>query len=296
VVCGDYAVNTTQPTYQPYAPGTPDAKKLPPQTAPTIGDRLSANGIDWAWYSGGWSNADGDVGAPGWTNGSTPGTCTNPDTASGATYPNCPSKLFQYHHQPLNYYASFAPGTAMRRDHLRDEAEFLSAAQDSKRSCELKPVSFIKPLGNENEHPGYASEHTGSDHLVSLLQSVERSRCAKNTMVIVTYDEFGGQWDHVPPPGQGTTTPGAHDEWGPGTRIPALIVSPRLRKKFAVDDTSYDTTSIMATIEHRFGLQPVATRDTQVADLSGVFGNRFAHAKHGHNNDPHGHGHSVGKH
>ena len=137
--------------------------------------------------------------------------------------------------------------------------------------CRLRSVSFVKPIGAENEHPGYASEHTGSDHLVDLVQSVQRSRCAKDTMVVVTYDEFGGQWDHVPPPGQGTTTPGPHDEWGPGTRIPALIVSPRLRKKFAVDDTVYDTTSIMSTIERRFRLKPVAERDARVRDLSTVF-------------------------
>jgi phospholipase C len=289
VVCGDYAVNTTQPPYQPYAPGTAPTRRLPPQTAPTIGDRLSAKGVDWAWYSGGWSNADGDVGGPGWTNG-TGGTCADSNTANNAVFPNCPNKLFQYHHQAFNYYASFAPGTDERSKHLLDEQSFLSDAASSKKGgCKLKQVSFIKPLGPENEHPGYASEHTGSSHLVDLLKSIEGSRCAKSTMVIVTYDEFGGQWDHVPPPGQGTATPGAHDEWGPGTRIPALIVSPRLRKKFAVDDTSYDTTSIMATIERRFGLAPVATRDADVADLNGVFGNRFAHAKHGHNNDAHGH-------
>src|SRR5206468_6532965 len=130
-LCGDYAVNTIQPPYQPYAPGTPVARRLPPQTAPTIGDRLSAKGVDWAWYSGGWSNANGDVGAPGWTNGSTPGTCTDANTAAGAVYPNCPGKLFQYHHQALNYYAQFAPGTAARTAHLRDEAEFVSAANGS---------------------------------------------------------------------------------------------------------------------------------------------------------------------
>ena len=67
-------------------------------------------------------------------------------------------------------------------------------------------MSLIKPIGFENEHPGYASEHTGSDHLVELLQSINGSDCAKDTMVIVTYDEFGGQWDHVSPPGQGTRT------------------------------------------------------------------------------------------
>ncbi len=89
-------------------------------------------------------------------------------------------------------------------------------------------------------------------------------------MVIVTYDEFGGQWDHVSPPGQGGT-PGPHDIWGPGTRIPALVVSPFLRGTFVVDHTQYDTTSILATIERRFGLAPLASRDAAVNDLSSVF-------------------------
>ena len=130
-------------------------------------------GVDWAWYSGGWSNADGDVGAPGWTNGTTPGTCADPNTAAGAVYPNCPDKLFQFHHQPLNYFASFAPGTAARAAHLRDEDEFVAAGAGSKKHCDLKPVSFIKPIGAENEHPGYASESSGSDHLVELLSAIQ---------------------------------------------------------------------------------------------------------------------------
>jgi len=266
LACGDYAVNTIQPAYQPYS--SPTALKLPPQTAPTIGDRLSAKGVDWAWYSGGWSNANGDVDAPGWTNGHGPA-CSDPDTATGAVYPNCPDKLFQYHHQPFNYFASFAPGTAGRR-HLRDETEFIGASADSRRRCRLKAVSFIKPIGAENEHPGYASEHTGSDHLVSLLRGIQRSRCAKDTMVVVTYDEFGGQFDHVPPPGQGAKTPGPSDNMGPSTRIPALILAPGLKRDFVVDHTSHDTTSIMATIEHRFGLKPVSPRDAKVQDLSTV--------------------------
>ena len=274
LACGDFAVNTIQPPYQPYAPGTPEARRLPPQRGATIGDHLSEKGIDWAWYAGGWSNANGDVGGPGWTNGNTPGTCTDPETATGAVYPNCPNALFQYHHQPFNYFEAYAPETAARRQHLRDEAEFEALAAASRRRCQLKPVSFIKPIGAENEHPGYASEHTGSDHLVALLGAVQRSACAKRTMVIVTYDEFGGQWDHVPPPGQGATTPGPHDEMGPGSRIPALTIAPGLRRRFAVDHASHDTTSIMATIEHRFRLRPITARDAQVQDLSTVFGGR----------------------
>jgi acid phosphatase len=269
VLCGDYAVNTIQPPYQPYAPGTAPSRRLPPQTAPTIGDRLNKAGVDWAWYSGGWSNANGDIDAPGWTNGSGPA-CSDPNTITGAVFPNCPDKLFQFHHQSFNYYASFAPGIAARAAHLRDEQEFLQLAGSSAKSCNLKPVSFIKPIGAENEHPGYASESTGSNHLIELLRAVQDSRCAKDTMVVVTYDEFGGQWDHVTPPGQGGTG-GPHDVFGPGTRLPALVISPFLRGSFVVDHTQYDTTSILATIERRFDLAPLSTRDAAVHDLSSVF-------------------------
>jgi phospholipase C len=265
LLCGDWAVNTIQPPYQPHGGGP----QLPPQTHPTIGDRLSARGIDWAWYAGGWSNANGDVGAPGWTNGAS--ACTDPATAGGAVWPNCTNRLFQYHHQPFNYFAAYAPGTAARVRHLRDEEEFLATARASGRRCGLKPVSFVKPIGAHNEHPGYASEHQGSDHLVELLRAVHEGACRRDTMVVVTYDEFGGSWDHVPPPGQGTTTPGRSDAHGPGTRVPTLIVAPGLRRRFVVDHASHDTTSVLATIERRFGLEPLSARDAAVEDLSTVF-------------------------
>ena len=269
LLCGDYAINTIQPMFQPHAL---TGAQLPPLTAPTIGDRLSAKGIGWAWYSGGWSNANGDIGAPGWTQ--IGGVCNTTTSISGAVYPNCPDKLFQFHHQALNYYAAFDPsttaGAANRAAHLRDEMEFMSLAQGSTKTCGLKPVSFVKPIGEDNEHPGYTNETTGSTHLVSLLKAIEGGRCAKDTMVVVTYDEFGGQWDHVTPPGQGSNH-GPHDASGPGTRVPALVIWRHLRDDFVVDNTSYDTTSILATIEHRFHLAPLSSRDASVNDLGRVF-------------------------
>jgi len=262
--CGDFAVNTTQPAFQPFKGGP----QLPPQTGTTIGDELTAAGVSWAWYSGGWSNADGDVGAPGWTNGTGP-TCADPDSSPNPAFPFCPNKVFQFHHQPFNYFANYAPGTP-GRSHLQDEKAFIGLAKSSGEACNLNAVSFIKPIGLENEHPGYTSESRGSDHLVDLLKSIEGSACRKDTMVVVTYDEFGGQWDHVAPPGQGTAV-GPHDQWGPGTRVPALILAPRLPGNFVVDSAQHDTTSILATIEHRFGLAPLGTRDAAVNDLSSVF-------------------------
>ena len=106
--------------------------------------------------------------------------------------------------------------------------------------------------------------------MIELLEAIQSGRCAKDTLVIVTYDEFGGQWDHVTPPGQGGA-PGAHDIWGPGSRIPLLVISPFLRGDFVVDHTQYDTTSILATIERRFGLASLTSRDVAVNDLSHVY-------------------------
>ena len=281
LACGNYGVNTMQPIFNPSGAF---GALIPAQTNPTIGDRLTAKGVDWAWYAGGWSNADGDVGAPGWTNGTsaaaTPTGCLDPDVDPSnrggvptAAWPRCPNNLFQYHHQPFNYYQNFSTGTAAglanRAAHLKDEVEFENVVGSSRKTCDLKPVSFVKPVGQENEHPGYASEPNGSDHLVDLLSAIQGSKCAKDTMVIVTYDEFGGQWDHVPPPGMGSAGPS--DIWGPGTRIPTLVISPYLKGNFVVDSTSHDTTSILATIEHRFDLPPLGTRDAAVKDLSSVF-------------------------
>jgi phospholipase C len=280
VVCGDFAVNTTQPWNQPYFPGTKDGRRLPPLVVTpgsnanvTIGDELSANGVDWAWYSGGWDNAAGNTASPYYSNGTGP-TCSDPNTISGAVYPNCADKLFQFHHQAFNYFANYAPGTDARDRHLRDEKDFLhQAATSTATQCNLKPVSFVKPIGAENEHPGYTNESAGSSHLVDLIKAIEGSACKNDTLVVSTYDEFGGQWDHVTPPGQGGND-GVADQWGPGTRIPALVISPNLNGDFVVDHVPHDTTSILATIEHRFGLAPLGTRDAAVRDLSSVYNAR----------------------
>ena len=84
--------------------------------------------------------------------------------------------------------------------------------------------------------------------------------------VIVTYDENGGFWDHVPPPAGS----GWGDRWGPGTRIPTIIISPYAKRGY-IDSTSYDTTSILKFITRRFELQPLAGVRENVGDLSAAF-------------------------
>jgi phospholipase C len=226
-----YAVNTMQPPYQPSrnkpAPnGDPrfadpdNPTTLPPQHAITIGDLLSLKGVSWAWYSGAWQAAlDGKGGAP---------------------VPN-----FQFHHQPFNYFANYAPGTKAREEHLRDGGldgvEFIKATDEGK----LPQVTFYKPQGNLNEHAGYAAVLDGDRHIADVIAHLRSGPQWPHMLVIVTYDENGGFWDHVAPP--------KADRWGPGTRIPAIIVSPYARKGY-VDHTLYDTTSILRFITRRFEL------------------------------------------
>ena len=271
LACGDYGVNTLLPWYQPTGGFAPKIHPIDDTTtAMNIGDELSDANVSWAYYGGGWDNAAGITTGPGWTNGPGP-TCGNTHSVgasadgdgNNAGYPYCPDRSYQQHHYPFAYFARYAPGTADRATHLLDEADFLNAAQTGA----LPAVSFVKPLGNENEHPGYTSEPTGSDHLVDLIQAVESGPQAGNTLIVVTYDEFGGQWDHASPPGLGTT--GASDLWGPGTRIPALLIGRSLTTS-TVDHTVYDTMSILATIEHQYGLAPLGanTRDGRVSDLA----------------------------
>jgi len=268
LACGDWAINTLQPASEPQGSfGTPQPNTDDSSHAYNIGDRMSDAGISWAWYAGGWDNAIGNKTGVGWTNGTTQGTCTDPHVSNAdKAYPLCPDSSFQFHHQPFDYFTNYAFGTPGRAAHLRDEVEFIAAAQNGT----LPQVSFVKPLGNENEHPGYSSEPNGSDHLVDLIKAVETGPQAGNTLIVVTYDEFGGSWDHVSPPGMGTDGPS--DLFGPGTRVPALLIG-RSFTSSGVDHTVYDTTSIMATIEHQFGLQPVEARgdvtprDRLVADL-----------------------------
>lgn len=243
-----YAVNTMQPPYQPSgnAPAAGDTTKLyadaskantlPPQTQATIGDLLDKKGLSWAWYGGAWNSttatAEGDRKFP----------STDPAAPAAAVTPN-----FQFHHQPFNYYAEFDPVAHpdVRAAHLKDfDADFLKDAAAGK----LPAVAFYKPQGNLNQHNGYANITDGDAHIADVIAKLQASPQWKNMLVVVTYDENGGFYDHATVP--------KGDRWGPGTRVPALIISPYAKKGF-VDKTQYDTASTLRFITHRWSLPPL---------------------------------------
>ncbi|TDK63537.1 acid phosphatase [Sapientia aquatica] len=261
-----YAINTMAPPFQPsyikpadngdpHLADPNNASTLPPQNYATIGDVLSQKGVSWAWYAGAWQEAL--------------------DSKGGGPRPN-----FQYHHQPFNYFQQFAPGTAARAQHLRDGGtgdspisnKFLADVVAGK----LPAVTFYKPQGNLNMHAGYSDIESGDQHVVNVIEHLKHSPQWKNMLVVITFDENGGWWDHVAPP--------KGDRWGPGTRVPAIIVSP-FAKKGNVDHTFYDTTSILRFITRLHDLpvlEGIATRNAAFAargalppgDLTGAL--RFA--------------------
>ena len=117
-------------------------------------------------------------------------------------------------------------------------------------------------VGDENEHPGYADVASGDAKAASLIDAIRKGPLWKNTAIIVTYDENGGFWDHVAPP--------KVDRWGPGTRVPAIVISPYAKRGF-VDHTLYDTTSILKLIETRWHLAPLGERDGHANDMTNAF-------------------------
>ena len=220
-------------TIQPYYPPydrNHSELRLPPQQQATIGDRLHDKQISWAWYAGGWDDAKAGR--------------SNDDD-------------FQYHHQPFVYYSRYAPDTTTRAEHLRDKSQLLKDLQS-----ELPHVVFFKPVGSKNQHPEYSSISEADTELQQIVTAIRHSKFWPSTAIIITYDENGGFWDHVAPP--------LIDRWGPGNRVPAIIMSPFAKKSF-VDHSQYDTTSILKLIEDRFDLPPLTDRDANANGLQNAF-------------------------
>jgi phospholipase C len=225
-----HVVNTSYSVYQPHPSGIPTEDLVPPQTKATIGDRLNAARVSWKWYSGGWD-----------------------DALAGN-----PSPLFQFHHQPFAYYQNYGDGTKLKAEHLVD----LKNLQKDLTNGTLPHVAFIKQIGQDNEHPGYSSLLQGQTATAEIVNAIRATPYWNSTVIIITYDENGGRWDHVGPP--------VIDRWGPGTRVPTIIISPFAKRNF-VDHTQYETASVLALIEKRYNLRPLGTRDAAANPFSNAF-------------------------
>jgi phospholipase C len=187
---------------------------------PNIGDRMTAAGVSWRWYSEGLAN------------------CTN-----------------VAHHQAFQYF----PSTGVSPN-LVDLSEFSADL----RSGKLPQVSYLKSTRN-NEHAP-ATVKRQQQWLRQTIEEVQTSPDWRDTVIILTYDESGGWYDHVPPPVVNTTA----NERGLGPRVPALVISPYSKRGY-VSHVQYDHTSILRFMEWNFRLQPLNDRDARANNLLDFF-------------------------
>jgi phospholipase C len=124
----------------------------------------------------------------------------------------------------------------------------------------MPAVSWLTPPWNYSEHPPQ-SICAGENWTVQMINAVMQSTYWSSTAIILTWDDFGGFYDHVPPP--------KLDIWGLGPRVPAIIISPWSKTGVLSDTLSFE--SVMRLIEVLHGLQPLTYRDASANDLLGAF-------------------------
>ncbi len=133
----------------------------------------------------------------------------------------------------------------------------------------MPAVSWINPPASYNEHPGAGvSVCAGENWTVQHVNAIMHSKYWPTTAIVVVWDDFGGFYDHVPPP--------HYDVLGLGPRVPALIISPWTRHGNGpdgglVDHHTYEFSSVLRFIEDTFGLKSLTDRDAQADPLSGAF-------------------------
>jgi phospholipase C len=158
---------------------------------------------------------------------------------------------------PLPAFESFQSDPA-RMSNLAETTQFLHDLN----SHSLPRVSWVMPeTDSSSEHPPYDIT-VGESDVVSKVEAVMASEYWPTTAIFVTWDDYGGWYDHVAPP--------QVDAYGYGFRVPCLVISPYARRGL-VDHTQADFTSILRFIETIHSLPPLTARDAAAADLLEAF-------------------------
>lgn len=235
-------------TSQGYAyPPGTDTADNAPLTAATIFDALDQAGVSWKIYA----------------------TDYTVDPANHGTY--------------LTQFSKYAPPNELPAN-VVPATQFLTDAQNGT----LPSVALIEGgyLSGLDEHPSN-NVQTGAAYVASLINGLMASTSWKDSAFILTYDEAGGLYDHVPPPpavnpdgispidllpGDICTTPGGSncDFDHTGFRVPMLVVSPFTKKNY-VSHTVADYTAILKFIETRFNVPSLTKRDAAQMDMTEFF-------------------------
>ncbi len=123
-------------------------------------------------------------------------------------------------------------------------------------------VTWIRPSLGHSEHPLLGGVEEGSEWTRKVVSAIGHSSLWKRCAIFITWDDYGGFYDHVAPP--------QVDAYGLGFRVPCLVVSP-YAKRGVVDHTLYEHSSLLAFAEKVFGIGPMTARDAAANPMVGAF-------------------------
>lgn len=202
---------------------------------PLITDLLSRRGVNWKYYV---------------TAGQPPGSKNVPATGVSSAFGQTPDSYTFYNPLPAFTQVQDDPE---QRSRLVDTSQFYEDAH----SGHLPQVCWIIPSAGVSEHPP-SSIRVGMAYVTGLVNAVMEGPDWDSTAIFITYDEWGGFYDHVPPP--------SVDGYGLGLRVPGLVISPYARQGY-VDHRIHSPASWLKIVEERFGLVPLTNRDAEADDM-----------------------------
>ena len=126
----------------------------------------------------------------------------------------------------------------------------------------LPQVSWVIPDGQDSDHYDGKGTDGGPDWVATVVNTIGESPYWKSTAIVILWDDWGGWYDHVPPP--------ALDYTGLGFRVPIIIVSPYAKKGY-VSHTQYEFGSVLKFIETTFGLRSLGTTDRRANNFTDAF-------------------------
>jgi phospholipase C len=170
----------------------------------TIGDFLDMAGVSWSFYAEGYQAM---------VTARQQDKCPNPPSDCTFQLPFYPCD-FDPNDIPFDYFTNFADNPNV----LRDYAQFATDLTNDT----LPQVVFVKGLGYHTEHPGEGTTiSAGTTFVGEVIDAIHASDYAPDTLILLTWDEGGGYFDHIAPPGSG-----AVDGQPYGTRVPLLAIGP----------------------------------------------------------------------
>ena len=247
-------------------------------TGKNVGDLLSAKGVSWGWFQGGFTPTSPFVPASG-SNPAVPAACATTTNRIDGT----PEKAYSPHHNPFQYYAStsnphhIAPKdiSEIGHDGPANHNYDLSWFQKAAKAGNLPAVSYLKANRANDGHPGNSSPLDEQLFIVNVINFLQSLPEWESTAVIIAWDDSDGWYDHVMSPivNQSTSTADAltgvgmcgngagslaaqQARCGYGPRLPFLVVSPYAKKNY-VDHTVTDQSSVVKFIEENWDLPQI---------------------------------------